>query len=71
MKAKNIIIIILAVIALILIVQNTRVVPLHLLFWQIWMSQIVLVILMLAIGFAIGFILAKTARKKAVPPAKS
>jgi uncharacterized integral membrane protein len=70
-KAKNIIIIILAIIALILIVQNTRVVPLHLLFWQVWMSQIVLVILMLAIGFSIGFILAKTTKKKAVPPAKS
>ncbi len=67
---KNIIIVILAIVALILIVQNTRVVPLRLLFWQIWMSQIVLVILMLAIGFAIGFILAKIPKKKSPPSAK-
>jgi uncharacterized integral membrane protein len=70
-KRKNIIILILAIIALILIVQNTRVVRLQLLFWQIWMSQIVLVVLMLAIGFAIGFILAKMSKRKSAPPAKS
>lgn len=70
MKAKNIIIIILVIVALILIAQNTRIVPLQLLFWQIWMSQIVLVILMLAIGFAIGFILAKMSKKKSPPPVK-
>ena len=71
MKTKNIIIIVLAIIALILVVQNTRVVPLQLLFWQVWMSQIVLVILMLAIGFVIGFILAKTTKKRSAPPPKS
>ena len=70
-KTKTIFIVILAIIALILIAQNTRVVPLQLLFWQIWMSQIVLIILMLAIGFAIGFILAKATKKKSVPPQKS
>jgi uncharacterized integral membrane protein len=70
-KTKTIIIIILAIVALILIVQNTRVVPLQLLFWQIWMSQIVLVILMLAIGFGIGFVLAKATRKKPVASEKS
>lgn len=71
MKAKTIIIIILAIIALVLIVQNTRVVPLQLLLWQIWVSQIVLVILMLAIGFGIGFVLAKATRKKPATSGKS
>jgi len=64
MKAKGIIIVILAIIALILIVQNTEVVPIQLLLWRIWMSRIVLIVLMLAIGFGIGFVLAKFGGKK-------
>jgi uncharacterized integral membrane protein len=68
MKAKGIIIVILAIIALILIVQNTEVVPIQLLLWRIWMSRIVLIVLMLAIGFGIGFVLAKFGGKK---PAKT
>ncbi len=71
MNAKSIVIIILAIIALILIVQNTEVVPIQLLLWRIWMSRIVLIILMLAIGFGIGFVLAKTTGKKPVQPGKS
>jgi uncharacterized integral membrane protein len=71
MKAKSIIIIILAVIALILIVQNTEVVPIQLLLWRIWMSRIVLIVLMLALGFGIGFVLAKTTCKKPVHPGKT
>ena len=64
MKAKGIIIIILAIIALILIVQNTEIVPLQLLFWRVWMSRIVMIVLMLAIGFGIGYILAAVGRRK-------
>lgn len=64
MKAKSIIIIVLAIVALILIVQNTEVVPIQLLLWRIWMSRIVLIILMLAIGFGIGFVLAKLGGRK-------
>ncbi|MGB7054250.1 MAG: LapA family protein [bacterium] len=71
MKAKSIIIIILAIIALILIVQNTEVVPIQLLLWRIWMSRIVLIVLMLAIGFGIGFVLAKASGKKPAVPNKS
>ena len=64
MKAKGIVIVILAIIALILIVQNTEIVPLQLLFWRVWMSRIVMIVLMLAIGFGIGYILAAVGRKK-------
>lgn len=71
MKAKSIVIIILAIIALILIVQNTEVVPIQLLLWRIWMSRIVLIVLMLAIGFGIGFVLAKASRSKPAVPNKS
>lgn len=59
MKVKTIIILVLAVLALILIVQNTEVVPIQILFWQLLMSRIILILLLLVIGFAIGFILAK------------
>lgn len=69
MKVKSIIIVILAIIALILIAQNTEVVPIQILFWRLLMSRIVLILLMLVIGFAIGFILAKVAGKK-VPSRK-
>ncbi|KPL15130.1 hypothetical protein AMJ74_02095 [candidate division WOR_3 bacterium SM1_77] len=71
MKVKSIVIIILAIIALILIVQNTEVVPIQLLLWRIWMSRIVLIVLMLAIGFGIGFVLAKATRKKPAEPNRS
>lgn len=67
MKIKTIIIIVLAIIAMVLIAQNTAVTPIQLLFWQVHMSRIVLIILLLAIGFAIGFILAKSTGRKHPP----
>lgn len=68
MKVKGIVIIILVILAVILIAQNTEVVPIQILFWRIFMSRIVLIILMLALGFGIGFILAKvTGKKHALP----
>jgi uncharacterized integral membrane protein len=63
MKLKTIIAIILAVLALVIVIQNTQVVSLQLFFWQVYMSRIVLIILMLAIGVAIGYIIAKVKRK--------
>ena len=64
MRIKNIVLIVLAIIALIIIVQNTGVVPIQLFFWRLWMSRIVLILLMLAIGFGIGFVLAKLTGRK-------
>jgi uncharacterized integral membrane protein len=64
MKAKGIIIVIFVLIAIIIIAQNTEVMPIQLLFWRLWMSRIVLIILMLALGFGIGFILAKITTRK-------
>lgn len=48
---------ILAAIVLIVIVllQNTQMVTLHLLFWSISMSQILLFLIMLAFGFILGY----------------
>jgi len=64
MRIKNIVLIVLAIIALIIIAQNTGVVPIQLFFWRLWMSRIVLILLMLAIGFGIGFVLAKLTGRK-------
>lgn len=68
MKAKTIVIIVLVIIALVLIAQNTAVMPIQLFFWQVLMSRIVLIVLMLAIGFALGFIIAKTTGSRPTPP---
>ena len=67
MKVKTILILVLVVLALVIIVQNTEVVPIQILFWQLLMSRIILILLLLVIGFAIGFILARFTGKKAPP----
>ena len=59
MKPKIILSLVVAVLALIVLLQNTDVVTFHFLFWSKDISQIVLVVLTLALGFALGFILAK------------
>ena len=59
MQAKTIVVLVLIGLFLIILVQNTQVVTLRLLFWKLGMSQIVLVPLTMLIGFIIGFIVAK------------
>lgn len=48
--------ILLAVLFIIFLVQNTQVVTLHLYFWEISMSQIILISLVLVLGFIVGYI---------------
>jgi uncharacterized integral membrane protein len=55
MKTKTIIIAIVAVLLLIIILQNTQVVSLRLFFWTISMSRIILLALTLIVGFALGY----------------
>jgi uncharacterized integral membrane protein len=59
MKPKTIVILVLVALFLIILVQNTQVVTLRLLFWKIGMSQIILVPLTMLIGFVIGYLVAK------------
>lgn len=59
MKAKTIIILIIAALFLIILLQNTQVVTLRLYFWQLTMSRIILLVVTLLIGFVVGFIVAK------------
>ena len=59
------VIILLGLIALfaILLFQNTRVVTLNIYFWEIAMSQIILIPLVLLIGFVAGYLVARFAGK--------
>jgi len=59
MKAKTIVILVLIALFVIILIQNTQVVTLHLFFWKIGMSQIILIPLTMVIGLVIGFIVAK------------
>ena len=56
-KTKGIIIGVLVVLALITLIQNSQIVTLRFLFWQISMSIIIFIIFTLLIGFIIGYIL--------------
>ena len=55
MQPKNIIIGIVILLVLIILIQNTQIVTLHLFFWKIGMSQIVLIPLLLFFGFMVGY----------------
>jgi uncharacterized integral membrane protein len=58
MKPRVVIILLLVILAVIFIVQNTHLVSVDILFWTFQMSQIVMIVLMLLIGFFIGFLAA-------------
>lgn len=65
MKPKVLIILVLLIVFLIILIQNTHVVDINLLFWTISMSQIILIAFALLGGFIIGYLTAKmTARSK-------
>ena len=64
MKPKNIIFLIIIVLVLIILIQNTHVITFQLLFWEISMSLIIFMLLIVLIGFALGyFVHAKTKKK--------
>lgn len=57
--------IVLVVLAIIVIVQNTTLVNLKVLFWDFEASLIILLILVLLLGMAIGYFLPKSTENKA------
>ncbi|MFH1876604.1 MAG: LapA family protein [Candidatus Omnitrophota bacterium] len=59
MKSKNVTVFVLGILFLVILLQNTQVVVINLLFWKISMSQVVLLPIVLVIGLAIGFIVAR------------
>ena len=63
MKFKTILVLILIALFIIILVQNVDVVTLRFLFWDISMSRIIFIPLILIIGFVLGFIAAKAKKK--------
>jgi len=63
-RPKVIAIIVVSVLALILLFQNIDIVTFRVFFWSGEVSQLVLVVLMLAIGYILGFLTAKLGGKK-------
>lgn len=64
MRARSVVIIVLLVLFLAVVVQNTEVVAFRLLFWDLEMSRIVLLALSLAVGIIVGFLLGRPWRRK-------
>ncbi|HDP99383.1 MAG TPA: LapA family protein [bacterium] len=64
MNAKTIIILILAVILVIILFQSAQPVELKFLLWEIRMSQILFVAILLGIGFVLGFITRSVRKRK-------
>ncbi len=63
MKPKVIVILVLVILFLIILAQNTQVTSLHLLFWSISMSQIILIAIILIGGFILGYLTSMLTRK--------
>ena len=59
MRLKTIVIAVLFILFVILLAQNTLIVTVKLLFWELSMSRIVLLLLSVLIGFLLGFIVRK------------
>lgn len=63
MKTKTIIILILVLFFVIIVLQNTQVVPIQLFFWKISMSRIILIPFFMLIGVIIGLLVPKFWKK--------
>jgi len=59
MKAQTIVVLVIIGLFLIVLIQNTQVVTLRLLFWKLDIAQIILVPLTMLIGFIFGYFIAK------------
>jgi uncharacterized integral membrane protein len=59
MKKKLIGILVLVGLLLILVIQNFQNVSLNIFFWNILIPQVILVLMVFALGFVIGFLTAK------------
>ena len=64
MRPKFIAAAVIAFLFLVFLIQNTQVVTLRLYFWNISMSQIILIPLAIIVGFVAGFVVAKVVGKK-------
>jgi len=63
-RVRTVAILVLALLSLVVIVQNTEVVSVRILFWDFVMSRIILLALSVAVGVIIGFLLGRPWRKR-------
>jgi len=63
-RVRTVVILLLALLSLVVIVQNTEVVSVRILFWDLVMSRIILLALSIAVGVIIGFLLGRPWRKR-------
>lgn len=56
---KRILLLVVVLLALFILVENTSVVTIRFLFWKAEMSQVVLILLVLAVGYVAGFLTAR------------
>ena len=63
MNQKNIIILILIVLAFVVLIQNTQVVEVQMFFWKFAMSRIIMIAFLLIVGFVIGYLVGKAQKK--------
>lgn len=59
MKTKTIVILVLIVLALVLVVQNSGMAELRIFFWKIIASRVIFTVGLLAVGFVLGYMVAK------------
>jgi uncharacterized integral membrane protein len=63
MKVQTVVILVLAALLIIILIQNVEVVTLKFLFWEISMSRILFIPIIMVIGFILGFFAGKTRKK--------
>ena len=63
-RVRTVSILVLVLLSLVVIVQNTEVVSVRILFWDLVMSRIILLALSIAVGVIIGFLLGRPWRKR-------
>ena len=68
MRARSVVIIVLLILSLTLVAQNTQVVSFRLWFWDLTMSRVLLLAGSLAIGVIIGLLLGRPWKKKKAAP---
>ena len=59
MSPKKIALIVVGVLILVVLLQNTQVVSVRFLFWKLSMSRIILLPLFMLVGFVVGFFVGK------------
>ncbi len=64
MRIRSVAILVLLLLFLVVIVQNTEVVSVRLLFWDPVMSRMILLALSLAVGVIVGFLLGRPWRRR-------